>query len=297
MTNEDFYFDTELNYKIVKLSSGEHSNHFDQTIIVPFPLLILCTNGNAIVEYNLEKYTISKDSLFCIFPNTTLKPLEVSEDFEGTALAFVKDAIIDSTIGFKIEYLGNIFVTPIKNFENEQEKTIIKNLFDTLYAYSLLDKRFERNTDFVYGIIRNIIITLAEITQKASSQKLVNATSFTTTDNYFRDFMNLLSQHSKTQHNVAFYADNLCITPKYLNEICRKKTKKTAKEVITRAVIAQIKNALIVSGTSVQRIAYDFNFCDQSSFGKYFKKAVGIAPMAFRNQHVENENIINETEE
>jgi AraC-like DNA-binding protein len=97
----------------------------------------------------------------------------------------------------------------------------------------------------------------------------------------------LLSEHCKTQHNVAFYADKLCITPKYLNEICRKKANKTAKDVITKAVIARIKNSLIISGTSVQRIAYEFNFCDQSSFGKYFKKAVGMAPLAFRNKHSE----------
>lgn len=282
MTNEDLYFDKELNYRI--LHSGGNQKHLHHTIIVPFSLLVLCSKGSAKIQFNLESYTIHQDSIFCIHPNATLNPIDVSEDFECTILAFAQDAIIDSTIGFRVEYLGNIFVNPYKQLHNELEKQIIHNLFNILDSYSNLEKRFERNTDFVYGTIRNIIITLAEFSKNNSENEIFSNNTFSTTDSYFRDFISLITDHSKTQHNVAFYADKLCITPKYLNEICRKKTKMTAKEVITRSVIAQIKNALVVSGTSVQRIAYDFNFCDQSSFGKYFKKAVGMAPMAFRNK-------------
>lgn len=290
MKNEDLYFDSELNYKIIQLSSEERDLNFDQPIIVPFPILVLCNSGSAKVLFNLEQYTITNDILFCMYPNASLKPIEVSDDFQCTILAFSQDAIIDSTTGFKLEYFANIFASPFKVLDNPIEKNIIVNQFDTLYSYSLLNARFDRNIDFVYGTIRNIIITLAEFTQKESNNKSTSLNSYSTTDSYFRDFMKLLSQYSKTQHNVAFYADKLCITPKYLNEICRKKTQKTAKEVITRTVIAQIKSALIVSGSSVQRIAYDFNFCDQSSFGKFFKKSVGLAPMAFRNKNSESQN-------
>lgn len=290
MKNEDLYFDSELNYKIIQLSSEERDLNFGQPIIVPFPILVLCNSGSAKVLFNLEQYTITNDILFCMYPNASLKPIEVSDDFQCTILAFSQDAIIDSTTGFKLEYFANIFASPFKVLDNPIEKNIIVNQFDTLYSYSLLNARFDRNIDFVYGTIRNIIITLAEFTQKESNNKSTSLNSYSTTDSYFRDFMKLLSQYSKTQHNVAFYADKLCITPKYLNEICRKKTQKTAKEVITRTVIAQIKSALIVSGSSVQRIAYDFNFCDQSSFGKFFKKSVGLAPMAFRNKNSESQN-------
>lgn len=283
MTNEKFYFDKELNYKIISIDRPQLAE--ENIIIVPFPLLILCTKGSAKIVYNLEPYTITKDTVFCMFPNTTLKAISTSDDFECITLAFDKETVIDATIGFNIEYFANVFTKPLKPTNTEPEKFILNSLFEVLSTYSKLDKRFVRNNDFVHGTIRNIIITLAEMSKVDNEKRHIGYSALTTTDNYFREFMQLLSQYSKTQHNVAFYADKLCITPKYLNEICRKKTQKTAKEVITRSVIAQIKNALIISGTSVQRIAYDFNFCDQSSFGKYFKKAVGLAPMAFRNKY------------
>ncbi len=292
MTNEDFYFDNELKYKAIGTDSPQIAE--GDTIIVPFPLLILCTQGTAKIVYNLEPYTITKDTAFCMFPNTTLKAISVSDDIKCKTLAFDKEAVIDATTGFNIEYFGSVFANPLKQMKNEQDKLILNNLLEVLSTYSHLDKRFERNNDFVHGIIRNIIIALAEMYKIDNDKRHIGYSTFTTTDNYFREFMQLLSQYSKTQHNVAFYADKLCITPKYLNEICRKKTQKTAKEVITRSVIAQIKNALIISGTSVQRIAYDFNFCDQSSFGKYFKKAVGLAPMAFRNKHNTSGEVVTE---
>ncbi len=292
MTNENFYFDKELNYKIISIDSLKLAE--ENAIIVPFPLLILCAKGSAKIVYNLEPYTITKDTVFCMFPNTMLKAISTSDNFECLALAFDKDIVIDATIGLSLEYFASVFTKPLKPVNSEQERFILNNLFEVLSTYSQLDKRFVKNNDFVYGTIRGIMIVLAERYMADNEKRHIGYSALTSTDNYFCKFLQLLSQYSKTQHNVAFYADKLCITPKYLNEICRKKTQKTAKEVITRSVIAQIKNALIISRTSVQRIAYDFNFCDQSSFGKYFKKAVGLAPMAFRDKYDTSGEVITE---
>lgn len=284
MNSEKFHFEKGLNYRIFHIKNPTFER---EAIIVPFPCFILCTNGTITISYNSEKYHIKKDTLFCVFANTTLRGLDVSDDFQGIVILFSNDAVIDSTIGFKIDYMSTIFMHPEKPLTDPQSKHIITNLFDILDTYNNLKEKYVRNSDFVYGIIRCLILTIAEMSKHVLDKNAFAGAGYSTTDNYFREFLRLLSSHCKTQHNVAFYADKLCITPKYLNEICRKKTKKTAKEVITGSVIAQIKSALIVSGTSVQRVAYDFNFCDQSSFGKYFKKAVGIAPMAFRNKHSE----------
>ena len=280
MDSEKFNFENRLNYSISHISNPTLKT---ESFFVPHPCILLCTSGSAKINYNMETYTITKDSIFCLFANTTLKGLEISEDFQGIGILFSTDAIIDTTIGFKAEYLASIFAQPYKPISDTHNAHIISDLFNSLDTYHKLEEKYDRSTDFVYSIIRCLIIAIAEISKHTPECGVPS--SFSTTDNYFREFLKLLSTHCKTQHNVSFYADKLCITPKYLNEICRKKTKRTAKEVISRSVIAQIKSALIVSGTSVQRIAYDFNFCDQSSFGKYFKKAVGMAPLAFRNKH------------
>ena len=282
MNSEKFIFEKGLNYSIFHV---KHPTQRTEPFIVPFPCLLLCTQGTAKIQYNMDTFNLDKDSIFCAIAGTTLKGVEVSEDYEGTVILFANEMLLETTSGFNAEYFASVFSQPCKQITDTHMKRIIHNLFYALDSYHEIDDKFNRSTDFVYNIIRSLIITLAETSQTTISKDSLNTQAFSSTDNYFKEFLQLLSLHSKTQHNVAFYADKLCITPKYLNEISRKKAKLTAKEVITRSVIAQIKSALIVSGLSVQRIAYDFNFCDQSSFGKFFKKSVGMAPLAFRNKH------------
>lgn len=282
MNSEKFIFESGLNYSIFHIKTPTQRT---EPFLVPFPCLILCTQGSATIEYNMETFTLCKDSIFCAMSGTTLKGVEMSFDFEGIVILFANEVLHETTSGFKAEYFASVFSQPHKQITDLHMKRIIQNLFHALDSYHEIDDKFNRSTDFVYNIIRSLIITLAEMSQSVITKDAYLNQAFSSTDNYFKEFLQLLSLHSKTQHNVAFYADKLCITPKYLNEICRKKAKLTAKEVITRSVIAQIKSALIVSGSSVQRIAYDFNFSDQSSFGKYFKKSVGMAPLAFRNKH------------
>ena len=223
MNSEKFHFEKGLNYRIFHINSP--TNKIDP-ILIPYPCIIYCTNGYAKIGYNTDVYTIKKDDIFCVFSNTTFKGIEVSDDMQGMVIMFSNDLILDSTIGFKAEYMANIFKQPCKTLSNPIIKDLFHGLFSVLDSYHEIEERFMRNTDFVYGMIRSILIVLAEISQEENSKHSLFGKGFSTTDSYFRDFLELLSTHCKTQHNVAFYADRLCITPKYLNEICRKKTKK-----------------------------------------------------------------------
>ena len=49
-------------------------------------------------------------------------------------------------------------------------------------------------------------------------------------------------------------------------------------------MIQEAKNLLRYSGKNVQQIAYELNFSNQSSFGKYFKNLTGMSPTQFQNQ-------------
>ena len=61
------------------------------------------------------------------------------------------------------------------------------------------------------------------------------------------------------------------------------KVRKSAGEWIDSYVIQEAKNLLRYSGKNVQQIAYELNFTNQSSFGKYFKNITGMSPTAFQN--------------
>lgn len=97
-----------------------------------------------------------------------------------------------------------------------------------------------------------------------------------------RDFFGLVKEYSREQRQVGFYADKLCITPKYLTFLLKQSTGKSANEWITNAVIAEAKSLLRNSGNSIKEVAYTLNFANQSFFGKYFKKIVGVSPKDYQ---------------
>lgn len=81
---------------------------------------------------------------------------------------------------------------------------------------------------------------------------------------------------------VSFYAEKLFISPKYLSLIIKESIGRSAAEVIDEYVILEAKNLLRFSGKNIQQVAYELNFPNQSSFGKYFKHLTGMSPSEFQ---------------
>lgn len=98
-------------------------------------------------------------------------------------------------------------------------------------------------------------------------------------------FMQLIREHGTHEHQVPFYAEQLCITPRYLYEITvRYLNGKTPKQLIDEQLIAEIKVLLNEPRLSVTEIAEQLNFADQSYLTRFFKKNTGFSPKEFRTQ-------------
>ena len=242
--------------------------------------LLYCIKGSANIEVNLKEFMLVSDSYVVIPGDSLVKCISKTEDFEAIKLLNTTEVMMSVSIGMNMDTMQNIFVNPYNRVLYEREAKIMKNLFTALELYAEMPN-FAHHADFAFGLIRNLFIMIADIGMSAKKDNMQSVV-FTTADSYFINFIKLLHKHCCQQHDVAFYADKLSITPKYLNEIARKTANYTAKDIISKFLVARIKRELIISGNSVQRIAYDFNFCDQSSLGKFFKKATGMSPVAFR---------------
>lgn len=269
----------ENGYAIVRSNLAEWKK--DSFTAVQTSIVIFCISGSITIELNMIEYTLEKNSYISVPNNSLVKVIATSDDFANIQLHFSDDTALTATIGLNFDTMRSLFAFPHNVINGEREIRITMHLLSTLEIYADIP-HYAHHTDFAYGLIRCIFIGLADISATANQSK-AQSTIYTSSDTYFMNFIILLNKHCRQQHDVAFYADRLNITPKYLNEIARKKVNHTAKDIITKFVIAQLKRELLISGNSVQRIAYDFNFCDQSSLGKFFKKATGLSPVAFRH--------------
>ena len=103
----------------------------------------------------------------------------------------------------------------------------------------------------------------------------------------YQAFVSAVEQHAKTNSDVAFYADCLNVSPRYLSQVCRKLGEKTPKQIIDTALLACIHQELMLTTHTFQEIAYGCGFSSQAHFSKFFKKLTGMTPSDFRRQNKE----------
>lgn len=276
------------NLNIEELNSSNGYVVFDCTsaekldMLAKYSTVLICTKGMAVIELNMLEYTVQPNSFVLISPAMIIKTRYVSDDFSAVVLQMTQETSMSSFIGLETEMFNVIYREPCFSVSDNREMTLMHNMVENLRIFMQLPSSAHKK-DFIYGTIHCLFIVIYDIhLRKALNDTTPQSTVYTSADNYFRQFLRLIKDHCRQRHDVAFYADKLHITPKYLNEISRKKAHLTAKEVITQFIVTLIKRELLVSGNSVQRIAYDYNFCDQSSLGKFFKKATGMSPVAYR---------------
>ena len=101
-------------------------------------------------------------------------------------------------------------------------------------------------------------------------------------EDLLEQFLKLLFENCREQHGVAYYAERLFITPQYLSLILKTLTGKSANKWIDDALIMEARVLLKAPQATVQQVADLLHFSDQSTFGKFFKKHMGVSPMEYR---------------
>ena len=71
----------------------------------------------------------------------------------------------------------------------------------------------------------------------------------------YQAFVSAVEQHAKTNSDVAFYADCLNVSPRYLSQVCRKLGEKTPKQIIDTALLACIHQELMLTTHTFQELS------------------------------------------
>ena len=98
-------------------------------------------------------------------------------------------------------------------------------------------------------------------------------------------FMKLVESHLKEQHSVQYYADKLCITPNYLNEIVTSTKGISAKQYIRNKVMDEAQRLLTYTDFPISDIAFELHFSTVSYFIRSFRQHTGETPLLYRKTH------------
>lgn len=96
-----------------------------------------------------------------------------------------------------------------------------------------------------------------------------------------RNFKILVNEHFAAWHQTTDYANELNVTPDYLNRVIKSLTGKTAKEFIQARIIIEAKRLITFSSLSAKEIGYELGFNEPANFSAFFKKNTGLPPSQF----------------
>jgi AraC-like DNA-binding protein len=101
----------------------------------------------------------------------------------------------------------------------------------------------------------------------------------------FNAFYDLLIDNYQQQHELSWYAEKMCLTPKYFSGVIRQITGKSAAQWINEVLILHAKRLLYTrSNMTVQQIAYELGFKSNATFCRFFKDQTGLRPSEYRKE-------------
>lgn len=242
-------------------------------------VVVLVRKGRASVMVNGTTYEAKENDIFICSPNDILDNGMLSIDFEGLCICF-SSAYVQRIIplaGNSVELKVIFDNNPICALTPE-EVSVFCQYYDLLrlkiqYTSSVIQKK----------VIDTIMLALVYDMQIVLNRVApIRLRSFTARETIFKHFLDLLDSSYPKQRTVAYYADKLNITPKYLSSICKQVGNQKASDIIDKFVVKDIDYLMKHSSKSIKEIAGELDFPNLSFFGKYVKKHFGMSPKAYR---------------
>jgi len=101
-------------------------------------------------------------------------------------------------------------------------------------------------------------------------------------DNIFRIFMHNAGKYFRSERKLSFYADIICITPDYLSRVVKDVSGKSVSDHLNEMLYREVCHQLSQTPRTINEIALDLNFSDQSALTKFFKQHSGMSPLSYR---------------
>lgn len=246
-------------------------------------LMGLCLGGSANVVIDSREFCIKKDDLIVCFPGTTLVLGDDISNVEWRCICLSMGCVrhlAQINIGDAWNTVTSLHESPVLHLL-PNEVSAFCNYYDLLlsklnrshhrYQKKLVETLLMAFLYDFHGLLERYFVP-AERPGRSSGRA-------------FREFVDLLTSLYPRPRDVAFYAEKLCLTPKYLSSVCKQVSGLTASKFIAQFIIKDIKHLLDDTDKSIKEICNELDFPNPSFFGTYVKKNLGMSPMQYRESN------------
>lgn len=270
---EDFKFYQNLKY--LPLPSYLSSN---QSALIVFSL-----RGTAKLCVHEDIHWIQPDELIVLLPGQFVSFSEPSDDFLTITMVLSSSLFGDALSGVPRFTPHFFFYMRTHYWYSPSERNVLRlrDYFVMIQQKVTSDDAYKR--ELTLHLLRYLYLELLNAYEKQPEVGYIRKD--TRKEEIATKFFSLIMKHFKEKKDVAFYADKLCITSKYLSMVIKETSGKSAKDWLVEYVILEIKSLLKNTSLNIQEIATRTHFSNQSSLGRFFRKHTGMSLSQYRTSH------------
>ena len=230
---------------------------------------------------NLHEVEVTAGQTLSMMPGSIFEGQAISKDLCFFGMIVDKEFLVTmhKSVGLKIDLTQRYYTYHVSSLSEAAQGNHIQ-------MYHLLCQELNRD-DYTYkkeviqryceiAVLKNISLNDNSL-KKPELHKALNRK-----EEIFHDFLTLLEKYYTHERSISFYADRMCLTPKYLSTIVKEVSGKHGMQWIDEYVSLEAKALLRNSSLSVKQVSDQLNFPSQSMFGRFFKKMTGYSPKQYK---------------
>lgn len=253
------------------------ASHLSPPFIIDDHRFGIVTQGEATVTINLQEKKLRAGMMAFLAPGSIITDIHFSPDFDVRGLAL----FASYPMPFPADRLPGIFNGEVRDFQCPTGSVphlldITHRLMDLIWLMITSSETPDRLT------LNSLIATLMSHYDSVY-HACERIPSYSREQTIYDRFIYLVSRYAKQEHHLAFYADKMCLTERYLGSVVRQVSGLTAKQWIDKSLIACLQAELRHSDKTLAQLADEMNFPNTSFLCKYFKRLTTLSPLAYRN--------------
>ena len=253
------------------------SSELKHPFIIDVTTVLICVKGSFKGSTNLVTYSATAPCMYIILPNQILQYEYFSDDFSSFFIVLSQKFI--NNLLLNVQERLPLFIS----VQKQPWTPLSQESLEQMKEYYQMLKNAVLMTENPYRA--EIVKHLIQAFFYASSYQFHNLPekgSQSKQEILVEKFLTSVQKNYKEHRGLEFYANELCLTPKYLSKLIKENSGTTANEWINNYVILEAKALLKSTNMTIQQISLELNFESQSFFGKYFKRIVGLSPKEYR---------------
>ena len=242
----------------------------------------LCTAGSCTFKFNGKDFEMHKGDVMIVRKGKLMEDIHTEKDFQITNIMVSAEFIAASTpvqSNYGVKGQLSLFLNPVMHLTAEQYAICLRD-FDNI-AFRLSQTSHHFHNELMMSAIQTMILDFYDFHSAMYEEDDVSVQSATIMNNFLR-----LLENGEYRRNreVAWYADKLCITPKYLSQVTNEVSGFSANYWINRYTILDISRLLRDKSLTFVSISDMFGFSSPAYFSRYVQRYLGTNPTEYRGQ-------------